>query len=52
MMSDDGEDTGWMCGRAGMVNLHRVSSIVREIGEPCRYHSSAKVGLTGASLVA
>ncbi|URE32527.1 TBC domain containing protein [Musa troglodytarum] len=42
MMSDDGEDTGWMCGRAGMVNLHRVSSIVREIGEPCRYHSSAK----------
>ncbi|XP_074578249.1 rab GTPase-activating protein 22-like isoform X1 [Curcuma longa] len=41
-MSVDGEDTRWMCGTSGMVNLHRVSSIVREIGEPCLYHSPAK----------
>lgn len=45
IMSVDGEDTRWMCGTSGMVNLHRVSSIVREIGEPCLYHSPAKVGL-------
>ncbi|WOL14319.1 small G protein signaling modulator 1-like isoform X1 [Canna indica] len=41
-MSVDGEDTRWMCGRASMVNLHRVGSIVKEIGEPCLYPSPAK----------
>lgn len=44
IMSVDGEDTRWMCGSSGVVNLHRVSSMVREIGEPCLYHSPAKVG--------
>ncbi|CAD5179707.1 unnamed protein product, partial [Musa acuminata subsp. malaccensis] len=42
IMSVDGEDTRWMCGSSGVVNLHRVSSMVREIGEPCLYHSPAK----------
>lgn len=48
-MTADGEDTRWMCGSAGMaaslhrVNLHRVSSIVREIRDPCLHRSPAKV---------
>ncbi|KAJ0977127.1 hypothetical protein J5N97_012601 [Dioscorea zingiberensis] len=47
-MAPDGEDTRWMCGSAGMaaslhrVNLHRVSSIVREIRDPCLHRSPAK----------
>ncbi|XP_039130310.1 small G protein signaling modulator 1-like [Dioscorea cayenensis subsp. rotundata] len=47
-MTADGEDTRWMCGSAGMaaslhrVNLHRVSSIVREIRDPCLHRSPAK----------
>ncbi|KAJ6841455.1 small G protein signaling modulator 1-like isoform X3 [Iris pallida] len=41
-MSVDGEDSRWMCGRSGVVNLQRVSSIVREIREPCRHHSPSK----------
>ncbi|KAJ6806073.1 small G protein signaling modulator 1-like isoform X3 [Iris pallida] len=41
-MSVDGEDSRWMCGRSGMVNLQRVSSIVREIREPCLHQSQSK----------
>lgn len=41
-MSFDKEDARWMCGRAGVVNLHRVSSIVKEFRDPCLHHSPAK----------
>ncbi|KAF3785270.1 TBC1 domain family member 15 [Nymphaea thermarum] len=40
-MSIDGEEKPWMCG-AGAVNLRRVGSIVRDIGEPCLQHSPTK----------
>ncbi|CAH2050762.1 unnamed protein product, partial [Thlaspi arvense] len=33
----------WICGKGGTVNLHRVSSIVRDIGEPCLHQSPIKV---------
>lgn len=41
-MSFDGEEARWMCGRSGVVNLQMVSSIVREIREPCLHHSPKK----------
>ncbi|KAG9444667.1 hypothetical protein H6P81_016007 [Aristolochia fimbriata] len=41
-MSFEEEDNRWMCGRVGAVNLQRVSSIVRDIREPCLHHSPAK----------
>lgn len=43
-MSFDGDERRWICGRGGGVNLHRVSSIVRDIREPCLHHSPGKVG--------
>lgn len=33
----------WICGKVGTVNLHRVSSIVRDIGEPCLHQSHIKI---------
>ena len=44
-MSFDGDERKWICGKGGGVNLHRVSSIVRDIREPCLHHSPGKVGL-------
>ncbi|KAK7272002.1 hypothetical protein RJT34_28322 [Clitoria ternatea] len=41
-----GEDKQWSCGKAGAVNLRKVSSIVRDIGDPCLSHSPVKVVLT------
>ncbi|XP_078433809.1 rab GTPase-activating protein 22-like [Wolffia australiana] len=41
-MSFDGDERRWMCGRGAGVNLHRVSSIVRDIREPCLHHSPGK----------
>nr|XP_029122418.1 small G protein signaling modulator 1 [Elaeis guineensis] len=43
-MSFDGEESRWMCGRSGVVNLHRFSSIVREIRDPCLHQSPATKG--------
>jgi len=37
------EDKQWSCGKAGAVNLLKVSSIVRDIGEPCLSQSPIKV---------
>ncbi|MED6144679.1 hypothetical protein PIB30_017780 [Stylosanthes scabra] len=38
-----GEERQWSCGgRAGSVNLRKVSSIVRDIGDPCLSHSPVK----------
>ncbi|XP_027341512.1 small G protein signaling modulator 1 isoform X2 [Abrus precatorius] len=37
------EDKKWNCGKAGAVNLRRVSSIVRDIGDPCLSQSPVKV---------
>ncbi|KAL3829201.1 hypothetical protein ACJIZ3_018003 [Penstemon smallii] len=42
-MSLDGDKKQWKCGNGGAVNLQRVSSIVRDIGEPCLHQSSIKV---------
>ncbi|RZB84411.1 TBC1 domain family member 15 isoform D [Glycine soja] len=33
----------WSCGKAGAVNLRKVSSIVRDIGDPCLSQSPVKV---------
>ncbi|XP_038989602.1 small G protein signaling modulator 1-like [Phoenix dactylifera] len=41
-MSFDGEESRWMCGRSGVANLHRFSSMVREIRDPCLHHSPSK----------
>jgi hypothetical protein len=37
------EDRQWNCGKAGAVNLQKVSSIVRDIGDPCLSQSPIKV---------
>ncbi|KAI3756621.1 hypothetical protein L1987_56443 [Smallanthus sonchifolius] len=42
-MSFDGDHKQWACGKSGTVNLHRVGSIVRDIGEPCLHQSPIKV---------
>ncbi|KAK1430487.1 hypothetical protein QVD17_13257 [Tagetes erecta] len=42
MMSFDGDQKLWTCGKSGTVNLHRVGSIVRDIGEPCLHQSPIK----------
>lgn len=41
----NGEDNSkqWSCGKAGTVNLRKVSSFVRDIREPCLSHSPVKV---------
>ena len=36
----------WSCGKAGAVNLRKVSSIVRDIGDPCLSQSPVNVVLT------
>lgn len=43
MMSFDGDHKQWICGKTGTVNLQRVSSIVRDIGEPCLHQSPIKI---------
>lgn len=35
-----GLEKQWSCGKVGTMNLQRVGSIVREIGDPCLYQSS------------
>lgn len=42
----DGEDKQWSCGKAGTVNLQKVSSIMRDIGDPCLSQSPVKVVIT------
>ncbi|XP_021896857.1 small G protein signaling modulator 1-like isoform X1 [Carica papaya] len=42
-MSCGGEGKQWTCGKPGAVNLQKVSSIVRDIGEPCLSQSPIKV---------
>ena len=41
MMSFDGGERQWKC--VAPVSFQRVSSIVRDIGEPCLYQSPLKV---------
>lgn len=36
----------WICGKVGTVNLQRVSSMVRDIGEPCLHQPHIKVVTT------
>ncbi|XP_015886655.3 uncharacterized protein LOC107421836 isoform X1 [Ziziphus jujuba] len=44
MTCGGGEDKLWICGKTGAaVNLQRVGSIVRDIGEPCLSQSPIKV---------
>ncbi|XP_051133373.1 uncharacterized protein LOC127253019 isoform X1 [Andrographis paniculata] len=42
-MSFDGAEKQWKCVKGGPVNFHKVSSIVRDIGEPCLHQSPMKV---------
>lgn len=44
-MSCGGEGKQWTCGKPGAVNLQKVSSIVRDIGEPCLSQSPIKVAI-------
>lgn len=44
-MSFDGDEKQWKCVKGGQVNFQRVSSIVRDIGEPCLHQSPIKVVL-------
>ncbi|CAL0322095.1 unnamed protein product [Lupinus luteus] len=37
------EDKQWSCGKPGTVNLQKVSSIMRDIGDPCVSQSPIKV---------
>lgn len=39
------EEKQWSCGKAGTVNLQRVGSMVREMGEPCLSQSPIKVSI-------
>ncbi|XP_042503517.1 rab GTPase-activating protein 22-like isoform X3 [Macadamia integrifolia] len=41
-MSFDGQDKQWICGKAGAVNLQRLSSIVRDIQEPCLHQGPSQ----------
>lgn len=43
VMSFFGDEKQWKCGKGGAVNLQRVSSIVRDIGEPCLHQPQIKV---------
>ncbi|KAK4254827.1 hypothetical protein QN277_007914 [Acacia crassicarpa] len=40
-----GENKQWSCGRAGTMNLQKVSAILRDIGDPCLSQLPAKVVL-------
>lgn len=40
------EEKQWSCGKAGSVNFRKVSSIVRDIGDPCLSQSPVKVVVT------
>nr|GLL47762.1 small G protein signaling modulator 1-like [Ipomoea trifida] len=42
-MSFDRGGKQWKCGKGGTVNFQRVSSIVRDIGEPCLHQSPIKI---------
>ncbi|XP_051133376.1 uncharacterized protein LOC127253019 isoform X2 [Andrographis paniculata] len=42
-MSFDGAEKQWKCVKGGPVNFHKVSSIVRDIGEPCLHQSPMKI---------
>ncbi|KAJ8755518.1 hypothetical protein K2173_019316 [Erythroxylum novogranatense] len=38
-----GEEKQWSCGKSGIASLQRMSSMVRDIGEPCLSQSPIKV---------
>lgn len=42
-MSFDGDTKQWKCGKGAAVNLQGLSSIVRDIGEPCLHQTPIKV---------
>ncbi|XP_057471768.1 LOW QUALITY PROTEIN: uncharacterized protein LOC130760459 [Actinidia eriantha] len=42
-MSFDEDNRQWICGKVRTVNLQRVGSIVRDIGEPCLHQPHIKV---------
>ncbi|XP_052207528.1 uncharacterized protein LOC127811581 isoform X3 [Diospyros lotus] len=44
-MSFDGDSKQWICGKTGIVSLNLVSSIVRDIGEPCLHQTVIKVAI-------
>lgn len=40
------EEKQWNCGKAGAINFRKLSSIVRDIGDPCLSHLPVKVVVT------
>ncbi|KAL6532113.1 hypothetical protein OROGR_014083 [Orobanche gracilis] len=42
-MSFDADVKQWKCVKGGPVNFQKVSSIVRDIGEPCLHQSPIKM---------
>lgn len=44
-----GEGKQWSCGKAGVVSLQKVGSLVRDLSEPCLSQSHIQVVITVSS---
>ena len=42
-MCSGGEGKQWSCGKAGVVSLQKVGSLVRDLSEPCLSQSHIQV---------
>jgi hypothetical protein len=45
-MCSGGEGKQWSCGKAGVVSLQKVGSLVRDLSEPCLSQSRIQVVIT------
>lgn len=45
-MCSGGEGKQWSCGKAGVVSLQKVGSLVRDLSEPCLSQSPIQVVVT------
>lgn len=43
-MCSGGEGKQWSCGKAGVVSLQKVGSLVRDLSEPCLSQSHIQIG--------
>ena len=48
-MCSGGEGKQWSCGKAGVVSLQKVGSLVRDLSEPCLSQSHIQVVITVSS---
>ncbi|CDY23369.1 BnaC04g48970D [Brassica napus] len=44
VMCSGGEGKQWSCGKAGVVSLQKVGSLVRDLSEPCLSQSHIQIG--------